>query len=345
MFSEAIWGVGRKEKGGRNAYEWRRHGHGPSLIPRLHHGRVDAFDGVGQGVEIGNEELVLGEVVLQDVEEVHQPRGYVLRHRQVGAKGQLRSEVADERVPTERVVERSGAGRVAEPEEAGRDGVDVLGVEFEKVAVVVDEDGALQGLLGGGIVADAVVGEIVEDLEREDVAGCVDVDVPGEDGPVDDFHVLGVTSGRGRPGELGRLQRCERGGYLDDFELGSGVHVRVDVTDVVQHVQHQRSVSRTQLIDYEVLRRVVRQLVIRDQVSGNSFAVVGPKELSRGMPQLSGVIRHFKIKLVFKGSISLAQLGVEFRLVGHAIEIEGLAGVEDDSLLGKVAIIWIVKAI
>ena len=50
------------------------------------------------------------------------------------------------------------------------------------------------------------MGEVVEDLEREDVAGRTDVDVPPEYGPVDDFHVLGVTSGRGRPCELGRLQ-------------------------------------------------------------------------------------------------------------------------------------------
>ena len=50
------------------------------------------------------------------------------------------------------------------------------------------------------------MGEIVKDLEREDVAGCTDVDVPREYGLVDDLHVLGVTSGRGRPRELGRLQ-------------------------------------------------------------------------------------------------------------------------------------------
>ena len=189
------------------------------------------------------------------------------------------------------------------------------------------------------------MGEIVKDLEREDVAGSTDVDVPCEYGPVDDFHVLGVTSGRGRPRELGGLQRRERSGYLDDFELRSGVDVRVDVADVVQHVQHQRSVSCAQLIYYEVLRRVVHELVIRDKVSGNSFAIVGPKELGRSMPQLSSVNGHFKIKLVFKGSIALAQLGVKFGLVGHAVEIEGLAGIEDDGLFGKVTIIRIIEAV
>ena len=189
------------------------------------------------------------------------------------------------------------------------------------------------------------MGEIVKDFEREDVARCTDVDVPREYGSVDNFHVLGVTSGRGRPRELSRLQRCKRSGYLDDFELRSGIHVRVNVANVVQHVQHQRSVPGTQLIYDEVLRRVVRQLVICDQVSGNSFAIVGPKELGGSMPQLSSVIGNFKIKLVFKGSVAPAQLAVELRLVGHAIEIEGLAGVEDDSLFGKVTIIWIIEAV
>ena len=94
-------------------------------------------------MEIGNEELVLGEIVPQDVEEVHQPRGYVLRHRQVRAEGQLRPEIAGEPVLTERVFELSGAGCVSEPEEAAHHGVHLPGVEFEKVPVVVDEDGAL----------------------------------------------------------------------------------------------------------------------------------------------------------------------------------------------------------
>ena len=94
-------------------------------------------------MEIGNEELVLGEIVMQDIEEVHQPRGYVLRHRQVRGEWQLPPETTDEPIPTERVVERSGAGCVPQPEEACRYGIDLPGVEFEKVPVIVDEDGAL----------------------------------------------------------------------------------------------------------------------------------------------------------------------------------------------------------
>ena len=87
------------------------------------------------------------------------------------------------------------------------------------------------------------------------------------------------------------------------------------------------------------------QLVICDEVSGNSFAVVGPKELGRGMPQLSSLIGHFKIKLVFKIIVGLAQFAVVCDLVGHAVEFEGLAGVEDDSLFGEVTIVRIIEAV
>ena len=86
---------------------------------------------------------MLGEIVPQDIEEVHQPRGYILRHRQVWAEWQLPPEIPDEPIPTERVVEWSRAGCVPELEKACRHGVNLLGVEFEEVPVIVDEDGAL----------------------------------------------------------------------------------------------------------------------------------------------------------------------------------------------------------
>ena len=63
------------------------------------------------------------------------------------------------------------------------------------------------------------------------------------------------------------------------------------------------------------------------------------------MPQLSALIEDFSIQGVFESSIALSQLLVKLRLIGHAIEIESLAGAEDDDLFGKVAIVGIVKAI
>ena len=60
-------------------YVWRRYRYDPSLIPRLHYRRVDTFDSIGQGVEIGSEKLMFGEIIRQDVEELQQSRRYVLR--------------------------------------------------------------------------------------------------------------------------------------------------------------------------------------------------------------------------------------------------------------------------
>lgn len=103
------------------------------------------------------------------------------------------------------MVVRPRAGGVAHAQEARGDRVDVFGVKFVKFAAVVDEDGALEGIFGDGIVADAVVREVVEDFEGEEVAGDGDVGIPGEDGAVDNFDMVGVAPRGRRTGELGGL--------------------------------------------------------------------------------------------------------------------------------------------
>ena len=91
------------------------------------------------------------------------------------------------------------------PQEARRHGFDIGGVEFEEVALAVDEDGALQGGFFEGIVADAVVREVVENFEGEEVAWGGDVGLPGEDGAVDDFDVGGVAARGGIAVQLAGL--------------------------------------------------------------------------------------------------------------------------------------------
>lgn len=103
------------------------------------------------------------------------------------------------------MVVRPRARRVAHAQEAGGDGVDVFGVELVKFAGVVDKDGALEGVFGDGVVADAVVREVVEDFKGEKVAREGDVGIPGEDGAVDDFDMVGVAPRGRRTGELGGL--------------------------------------------------------------------------------------------------------------------------------------------
>ena len=183
---------------------------------------------------------------------------------------------------------------------------DVGGVEFEEVALAVDEDGALQRGLGEGIVPDAVVREVVEDFEGEEVAGGGHVGLPGEDGAVDDFDVRGVAARGGVTVELAGLQRGERGGDFDDFELGARVDVRVVVADVVQDVEHEGAVAGAEFVDYEVVEGMVGEFVVGDEIAGNCLAVVGAKELGGGVPKLACLVVGFGVQVVLKGGVSFA---------------------------------------
>lgn len=82
------------------------------------------------------------------------------------------------------------------------DRVEGLGVELEEVAGAVNQDGGLHGLARPGVVTDAVVGEVVENFEREEPAWFWYKAVPVEDGLVDDLHVLCVAAGFGGFAEL-----------------------------------------------------------------------------------------------------------------------------------------------
>lgn len=175
-------------------HERRPHGHRFPLVPRLDDGRVEARRRVGQRVEVGRDEPVRGEVPRQDVEEVHQARRDVLGQRQVGRERHPVAQVAHPARVLQRVrVLAVSRGDVAHAQEARCDGVELLGVELVEVAFGVDEDLALQGLVGEGVVADGVVREVVEDFHGEEEAGRRDVLVPVEDGLVDDFDLVGVA--------------------------------------------------------------------------------------------------------------------------------------------------------
>ena len=80
-----------------------------------------------------------------------------------------------------------------------------------EIALGVDEDSALDGLFRERIVADGVVGEVVEHFEGEEVARVRHQSVPVEDGFVDDLNVRGVPARRGRAVQLGGLEVGERG--------------------------------------------------------------------------------------------------------------------------------------
>lgn len=247
----------------------RRHRHRPALEARLHHGGIEPRHRVGQRVKIRGHELVQGEIGLQDVEELEQARRDELRVRQVGREGQVRLQPAKPPPPLQRMAERPRAGRVPDLQEARRHRLDVGGVEFEEIAPAVDEHGALQRGLGEGIVADAVVREIVEDFESEEIARSGDVGLPGEYGSIDDLDVGRVAARGGVTVELVGLQGGERSGDFNDFELGARVDVRVVVANVVQDIEHKGSVAGAEFVDYEVVEGVVGEFVVCDEVACN----------------------------------------------------------------------------
>lgn len=46
-------------------------------------------------------------------------------------------------------------------------------------------------------------------------------------------------------------------------------------SDIVEDVEHEGAVTGPHFIDYEVLIGGVGDFVVRDEVAGNSFAIVG----------------------------------------------------------------------
>ena len=189
------------------------------------------------------------------------------------------------------------------------------------------------------------MGEIIKDFESQKVAGSGNIGIPGEDGAVDDFDVVGVASRRRCTGELGGLQGSEIGRDFNNFEFCAVVDARVEVADVVEDVEHEGPISRAHFVYDEVVVGVVRELVVCDEVSGNGFTIVGAEELGGSVPHLTGVVWVFGIEGIFEGGIALAEEGVEVGFVGHRVEVKGLAGGEDDDLFGEVAIVRIVQAI
>lgn len=80
------------------------------------------------------------------------------------------------------------------------------GVEFVKFAIVRDQDCALERLFGDRVIADDVVGKVVEDFKCEEPAWFGNEGVPVEYALVDDFDVVEVASAGGCFVESGILE-------------------------------------------------------------------------------------------------------------------------------------------
>lgn len=133
--------------------------------------------------------------------------------------------------------------------------------------------------------------------------------------------------------EITALNLRQGGRHLYDSILCPLIDFRNGALNVVQNIKHQRAVSGTHFIDNKVFVGVDRQLVVCDQVSCYSLAIVGREHLGGRVPQLSSVVVLDLIEPVFEGGVATAQDLVELRLVPDGIEVERFVGREDDSLL------------
>ena len=285
------------------------------------------------------------EVGVQDLEKVHEAGRKELRVRHVAGKGQARAESTEQAGRPQRVRKGRVASCLAKTDVPARGGIDDGDVIHVEVPLGIDQDGALIRLLRERVVPDQIMRKVVDDLEGEEEARRRHVRVPVEDGPVDDGDPVAVDPRRRRLVQVAMLQRHQGRRDLDDAELRARVHLRVHLADVVEDVQHQRAVAGAHLVDDEIVVRVQRELVVRDQIPRDGLAVERTEQLRRCVPQLPGRVPRLGIQRIFKGGVPLRQLLMELGLVLHLVELERFSGGEDDDLLAEVAIVGIVQAI
>ena len=199
-------------------------------------------------------------------------------------------------------------------EEFGRKRIDIAGIVFKEFATGVDDDLGLVWHAGFKVVLHCIVGEVIEDFEREKVARRRDVDVPVEDAAIDNFYLVGVASRVRGVAQTFLLQVCQLAGDFDNLELCPLVHFRVYISYEVQNVQHHGSVARAHLVYIQVVIRVKVVLVVFDEVPRNRFAIVGREELGRSMPELAQVIWLLVVEFVFEGCVAVPQLLEEVML-------------------------------
>ena len=235
------------------------------------------------------------EVLVQHVEELHQPRGDVLGHGELPAEW-WRGANATKEPRAEGTGKGAPRRSLADAQEASSNRVELRVEVFVKLAVRIDQHSTLLGKLGAGVVADGVVGEIIKHLEREEKAGGMHICVPVKDRPIDDLNAVSMTLGTKGVQQVFRLQVCERRRNLNDLVLSALIYLVVGIADKIQNVQHHCPVSSAHLVDYQVMVRIRRELVIGDQIPSDCFAVIGPEEFGRCMPQLPRDIGLLLIK-------------------------------------------------
>ena len=189
------------------------------------------------------------------------------------------------------MVERLRACGVAYSQKAGGNRINQRGIELVEVSSTIYEDSSLEGLFSKWIIPDTVMGKIVKDFESQKVARRWHIGVPIENRTVDNLYMVGMPTRRGGASQLGGLEGGKGRGNFDNFKLCSRINIWMEITDIVQDVEHQRTISSTHFVDYKIMVRMVGEFVVRNKVSGDGLAVIWAKELSRCMPELAGIVR------------------------------------------------------
>lgn len=154
--------------------------------------------------------------------------------------------------------------RMPHPQKTVRYGIDLLGVKFKELAVLVNENHPLVRLFCERIVADGIMCEIIEDFQSQKVARCADIDVPVEDRVIDDLYMFCMAASGGGGRKLGSLAGGESGGDFDDFVLSAFIDLWMDIANVIENVEHQGSVSRAKFVDDEIVEGMMGEHVVCD---------------------------------------------------------------------------------
>lgn len=284
------------------------------------------------------------EIVVQNVEELHQTSRDVLRQRELALEGHL---VANPPHPLRPQRGRKRAPRrgLPHPEEPRRQGIQLRVVVLAELAVRVDEHPSLLRQFRPIVIPNRIMPEVVKDLQRQEEAGGMHVGVPVEDRLVDDLHMAQMPPRMERVLQILHLEFRQRRRDLNDLELGPLIHLVVGIADEIEDIQHQRAVARPHLVDDQIVVRVECQLVVRHQISRDRLAVVRLEQLRGRVPQLPRIIGLDLIEPILELGVPLAQQPVERWAVLDVVEVERLAGTEDSRVLGEIAVMRIVKTV
>lgn len=148
-------------------------------------------------------------------------------------------------------------------------------IVFEELAAGIDNDMGLVWRASLEVVLQSIVRKVVEDLKGEEVAGRRNISVPVKYRAIDNLDFVGVSSCIRRVPKTLLLQVCKLARDLNDLVLGPLIHLWVDVSDVVEDVQHHGTITSSHLVYDQIMVRIAIVLVVFNEISRDRFAIIG----------------------------------------------------------------------